>query len=235
MTPTPENFLADARNDPALAAFVRQTGPCRLPRRRPQGAQEKTHEAASDDALDPYVSLVRAVAGQQLHEKAAARIYERLCALNVSALNGNGEIAGASLTVPPAPRTLLALGEEPLRACGLSRAKTAAVLGLARARLEGVVPDLAEAHALDDAALIARLTALRGIGPWTVEMFLIFTLGRPDVMPAGDYGVQEGWRRIQGAQTRLTPARLLEATARFSPYRSALAWYCWRAKERLPP
>ncbi|WP_231118991.1 DNA-3-methyladenine glycosylase family protein [Oecophyllibacter saccharovorans] len=222
----PPSFLADE----ALVAFCRTIGPCTLQLATPEaGAGE------SQPGSDPYRALIRAVAGQQLHEKAARQIYGRLCALQEEPRPDANANADSVPHLPPPPERLLALGEEPLRRCGLSRAKTTAVLGLAQARLEGVVPDLQEARALSDQELLERLTPLRGIGRWTVEMLLIFNLGRPDVMPVDDLGVQEGWRRIHREEKRLTPARLRQATLAFAPHRTTLAWYCWRAKERLAP
>ncbi|GAN92560.1 DNA-3-methyladenine glycosylase [Gluconobacter thailandicus F149-1 = NBRC 100600] len=103
--------------------------------------------------------------------------------------------------------------------------------GVAQARLEGLVPTRLEAERLDDEDLIQRLITLRGVGRWTVEMILMFTLGRPDVMPVDDFGVREGWRRIKRLETAPRPKDLKTETLRFSPHRSALAWYCWRVAE----
>lgn len=200
----PESF----QQMPALWHFCQQIGPCPL----------RYHPSPKSD---PYAALVRAVVGQQLHEKAARQIYARLCALGT-----DGQL--------PIPEHMRLLDRAVLRACGLSAAKADTVPRLAQARLDGLLPSLQEAQNMEDTALITRLTTIKGIGRWTVEMMLIFTLGRPDVLPAGDLGVQEGWRRLQGAAKRLTAAKLLSETATFSPHRSQLTWYCWQAKEKLP-
>lgn len=201
--------------DADLAAFIATVGPCRL------------HEQAAPDpqTVDPYASLIKAVTGQQLHNAAARTIFRRLCALGADH-NENGP--------PPAPQELLALDDATLRRCGLSATKAASLRAIARGRLDGLVPSLAEARQLDDATLIKQLTALRGVGQWTVEMLLIFHLNRPDVLPAGDLGVQEGWKRLKKLPVRPTPRQLRDATMGFSPHRSTLAWYCWQAKARLP-
>lgn len=201
-------------SDPGLAAAMARIGPCTL---------------RGDDGQEPYDALLRAIAGQQLHGVAARKIFGRLCVLGEQ-----GTVDGA----PPAPGRLLELSEESLRACGLSGNKLLAMRGVAQARLDGTVPSRAEARSMTDEELIARLVTLRGIGRWTVEMLLMFTLNRPDVMPVDDFGVREGWRRLRGMELPPKPKALKEETARFSPYRSTLAWYCWRVAEegrkRLP-
>jgi len=126
---------------------------------------------------------------------------------------------------------LLAFPEDTLRACGLSASKQIAMRGVAQARLEGLVPTRLEAETLGDEDLIQRLVTLRGVGRWTVEMLLMFTLGRPDVMPVDDFGVREGWRRIKKMETAPKSKNLKNETLCFSPHRSALAWYCWRVAE----
>ena len=211
MLSLPACFTQDAD----LAAFITTIGPCRLSGQITPDSQTR----------EPYASLIKAVTGQQLHNAAARTIFGRLCALGPDR-HENGP--------PPAPQELLALDDDTLRSCGLSAAKIASLRAIAQGRLDGLVPSLAEAHQLDDATLIKRLTTLRGVGPWTVEMLLIFHLGRPDVLPAGDLGVQEGWRRLKKLPLRPTPRQLREATAGFSPHRSTLTWYCWQAKEHLP-
>ncbi|MBA5726160.1 DNA-3-methyladenine glycosylase family protein [Bombella favorum] len=211
MVSLPACFIQDA----ALSRFIAEIGPCLL------------HKQAAPDpqVQSPYASLIKAVTGQQLHNAAARTIFRRLCALGPDHKEDGP---------PPPPEAILALEDDTLRRCGLSAAKIASLRAIARGRLEGLVPSLAEAHQLDDATLIKRLTSLRGVGQWTVEMLLIFHLGRQDVMPAGDLGVQEGWKRLKKLPARPTPRQLHEATIRFSPHRSALAWYCWQAKAHLP-
>ena len=133
--------------------------------------------------------------------------------------------------VYPAPAPLLALDDAALRACGFSAGKTAALRDLAQKRLAGIVPSRAAATRLSDAALIERLSAVRGVGRWTVEMLLIFTLGRPDVLPVDDFGVREGYRRINGLPAQPKPRALGELGTAWAPYRSTAAWYLWRAAD----
>ncbi len=189
--------------DPALAALVGRIGPCRL-------AVERRRE--------PFEALVRAIAHQQLHGRAAEAILGRMLALH----------PGDAF---PAPERLLATDPDALRGCGFSAAKIAAIRDIAHGALGGAVPTRRAATRLSDEALIERLTALRGVGRWTVEMLLIFTLGRPDVLPVDDFGVREGWRRIQGLATQPRPAELARLGLAFAPHRSAAAWYLWRAAD----
>ncbi|MBB2205406.1 DNA-3-methyladenine glycosylase family protein [Gluconacetobacter takamatsuzukensis] len=188
--------------DPDLAALVARIGPCGL-------------RVEADRS--PYEALVNAIAHQQLHGRAALAILGRLVAL-----------AGGSF---PTPEALLALSEADLRGCGLSGTKIRAIQGVAQARLDGLVPSRQDAASMTDEDLIARLTALRGVGRWTVEMLLIFSLGRPDVMPVDDFGVREGWRAIKRLDTQPRPAALAAIARDWSPHRSAAAWYLWRAAE----
>lgn len=213
---SPPTLPACFEQDRALAAFIAQIGPCRL--------AEQTRP--DPQTQDPYASLIKAVTGQQLHNAAARTIFGRLCTLGPQR-DKNGP--------PPTPEILLALDDATLRQCGLSGAKIASLRAIAQGRLDGIVPSLTEAHKMDDETLITQLTTLRGVGRWTAEMMLMFHLRRPDILPAGDLGVQEGWRRLQRQPKRLTPKALKAATLAFSPHRSTLAWYCWQAKERLPP
>lgn len=187
-----------AAADPALGALIEAAGPCTLVPR--------------DDA--PFPALLRAVVYQQLSGKAAATILGRVLALF------DGEA--------PAPAAFLAVPEDALRAAGLSRAKTAAVRDLALKAETGTLPSLDEVRALDDAEVIQRLTEVRGVGPWTVEMYLLFGLGRPDVWPVTDLGVQEGYRLTFGGE-RPSPAALAHHGERWRPRRSVAAWYLWRA------
>ncbi len=192
-----------ARADPELAALIRAVGPCLL---RIEGEPE------------PFESLVRAIAHQQLHARAAEAILGRMLALSP-----DGGF--------PAPATLLAYTDAVLRGCGFSGSKSAALRAVCRGALDGVVPTRAQARRLSDAALIERLVTLRGIGRWTVEMLLIFSLGRKDVMPVDDFGVREGYRRIKRLPVQPTPKALGASTAGWSPYRSVGAWYLWRAAD----
>lgn len=175
------------------------------------------HEAKP--ARAPYEALVRAIAYQQLHAKAGDAILGRLLAL----------YPGAPF---PTPEQLLATDPESQRACGFSAAKLATIRGIARAAMEGVVPDLEEARRLSDAALMERLVSLRGVGRWTVEMFLIYSLERSDILPVDDFGVREGYARLKGMEKAPTPRRMREIGEAWSPYRTVAAWYLWRLPAR---
>jgi 3-methyladenine DNA glycosylase/8-oxoguanine DNA glycosylase len=131
----------------------------------------------------------------------------------------------------PRPEEILALPEEALRGAGLSRAKTAAICDLARKAVDGHLPSLEEAHTLDDATLTARLTQVRGIGPWTVEMLLIFRLGRPDVLPVTDYGIRKAFMQVYGLSDLPTVPQLRTHGERWRPFRSVASWYLWRVAD----
>lgn len=165
---------------------------------------------------EPYEALVRAIAYQQLHARAAEAILGRLLALFPE---------GAF----PSPKQLLAVTPEAMRACGLSASKIATVHGIAQARAEGVVPSREEALHMSDAALVERLVALHGVGRWTVEMLLIYSLERSDILPVDDFGVREGYRRMKGLDKAPTPAQMRVLGGAWSPYRTVAAWYLWRA------
>ena len=118
-----------------------------------------------------------------------------------------------------------------LRGAGLSAAKTAALKDLARKTLDGTVPPLARVRRLSDAEIVERLTAVRGIGPWTAEMMLIFRLGRSDVLPVADLGVRKGFMLTYGLDDLPTPEQMIEHAERWRPYRTVGSWYMWRALE----
>jgi 3-methyladenine DNA glycosylase/8-oxoguanine DNA glycosylase len=162
--------------------------------------------------------LARSIVYQQLTGRAAATILGRV----------TGLFAPKRF---PTPRDLLEISPERLRAAGLSTAKTAALRDLAARTLDGTVPSLARVRRMKDEEIIARLTAVRGIGRWTVEMFLIFKLGRPDVFPVGDLGVRKGFARTFGKRKLPDPAILTRRGERWRPYRSVASWYLWRALE----
>ncbi|MCW8129678.1 MAG: DNA-3-methyladenine glycosylase 2 family protein [Planctomycetota bacterium] len=170
--------------------------------------------------LTPFQSLVRAIAHQQLNGTAAETILGRFRAL----------FPGRSF---PKPDAVLAASETSLRSAGFSRAKVAAIRDLARKTLEGVVPGARAIERLDDEAIVERLTAVRGVGRWTVEMLLIFKLGRADVLPADDFGVRNGFRIAYRLKDLPKPKALREHGERWRPYRSAAAWYLWRAADGL--
>jgi 3-methyladenine DNA glycosylase/8-oxoguanine DNA glycosylase len=150
---------------------------------------------------------------QQLAGRAAAAIHARFV-----------DVLGGKVT----PQAVLAASPETLRAAGLSGNKAAAVLDLAIKSTDGTVP-LGDLSELDDEDIITRLSSVRGIGRWTAEMFLMFELRRPDVWPVDDYGVRNGWTLIHALPGLIKPAELRQAGDVFRPYRSVVAWYCWRA------
>jgi len=172
-----------------------------------------------DELLHPYEALLEAITHQSISGKAAATIFAR-----IKALGSNGRV--------PTPNEILKLRNPALRKAGLSGAKILAVKDLARKTLEGVVPTLEEARKLSDEELVKRLTSVRGIGAWTVEMFLIFRLGRPDVLPIHDLGVQKGWSITYGKKHKPKPKELLAFGERWRPYRTVASWYMWRACQR---
>jgi DNA-3-methyladenine glycosylase II len=189
--------------DRTLGQLIRKVGPCRL---KPKSRRS------------PFETLVQSVTYQQLNGTAAATILGR-----VKALYPDRRF--------PTPEDLLNTPDERLRGAGLSRAKTAAIKDIAAKTLAGVVPTSREIIAMTDAEIVERLTALRGVGPWTVEMLLIFTLGRPDVLPVTDYGVRKGFALTYGWKELPRPKELLEFGERWRPHRTTAAWYFWRALE----
>jgi 3-methyladenine DNA glycosylase/8-oxoguanine DNA glycosylase len=191
------------RADPKLARVIATVGPCRL---------EFTPLSS------PFHSLMRAITYQQLSGKAAATIHGRVVALFP-------EDPG------PHPEALLELPDTALRGAGLSRNKLLALKDLAARTLDGTVPDSKGLKRLPDAEVIERLTQVRGVGRWTVEMLLIFTLGRPDVLPVTDLGIRKGFQRAYGMK-RLPAYSTLERAGRaWAPYRSIASWYLWRAAD----
>ncbi len=199
MNPTALQHLQKA--DRVLARLIKQVGPCPLAPRR---------------GVQPWQALVRSVAYQQLNGTAAQTIFNRFLALFPD-------------TKFPTPEQIVAAPDERLRSAGLSRAKTAAIKDIAAKTLAGVVADRRALGRLSDAEIVARLTKIRGVGPWTVEMLLMFTLGRPDVLPATDYGVRSGFAIVYGLKELPAPKEILAHGERWRPYRSVAAWYMWRA------
>jgi DNA-3-methyladenine glycosylase II len=171
-------------------------------------------------ARDPYRALVRAVTFQQLSGKAAATIHGRLLALFEDKEH-------------PDPEDVLAIEETKLRAAGLSRQKIAAIRDISQKRIEGVIPEAKALSKLSDDEIIERLTAARGVGRWTVEMYLMFTLGRPDVLPVDDLGVRKGAEKLY--RRSFTPKELAAYGERWAPHRSAAAWHLWRIADTLTP
>jgi DNA-3-methyladenine glycosylase II len=204
-------------NDTKLGALIDRAGPFTL---------------RLDPLPSPFESLLESILYQQLHGKAAATIHRRV-----------REYFGGD----PAPQLLLDTPDEPLRAAGVSGNKIKALRDLAARTLDGTVPTPAAIKKMTDSEIVERLTAVRGIGPWTVEMLLIFRLGRPDVLPVSDYGVRKGFaltfqrlpktRALEAADLP-KPEVLLKRGKRWAPYRSVASWYLWRAcdlaKDKAP-
>jgi DNA-3-methyladenine glycosylase II len=172
----------------------------------------------------PFEALLEAIIYQQLHGAAAGTILRRL-------LNLFGDLH-------PAPEHLLAMPDDQLRSAGVSRGKTLALRDLAAKTLDGTVPTLARIRRMSDEEIIEHLTQVRGIGPWTVEMLLIFRLGRPDILPVSDYGVRKGfaltYRRIPRNRPFSNdllpkPEEMLRRAEKWRPWRSVASWYLWRA------
>lgn len=166
---------------------------------------------------DGFAALVRSIMYQQLAGRAAAAIHGRFLSLFADGLS---------------PASVLALPEGAMRTAGVSGAKSAAILDLARRVADGTVP-LADVDSLPDDELVARLVQVRGIGRWTAEMFLIFQLRRLDVWPADDLGVRKGWTLVHRLKKPITVRELQEEGERFRPYRTIAAWYCWRGVESI--
>ena len=190
-----------SRADKTLARLIVRVGPCDLKPR-------KTHS--------PFQALVSSVVYQQLNGSAAETILRRVLAL----------YPGKKF---PLPEDFLGTPDDPLRAAGLSRAKLAAIKDISAKTLNGVVPTAAAIRKLEDEEIVERLTTIRGVGPWTVEMLLMFTLGRPDVLPATDYGVRQGFALTYRKKELPAPRDLLAHGECWRPHRTIAAWYMWRA------
>ena len=196
-----------AAKDPQLAPLIKETQEFRI---------------ETDGSESPYEVLLKAIAYQSISGKAAATIFGR-----VKALGSNSRA--------PSPEEMLKLRKPILRKAGLSGAKILAMKDLAKKTIEGIVPSLEEANKLSDEELVKRLVSVRGIGAWTVEMFLIFRLGRPDVLPIHDLGVRKGWSITYGKKHMPKPKELLAFGERWRPYRTVASWYMWRACQRAGP
>ena len=168
----------------------------------------------------PFESLARNIIYQQLNGTAAAAIHARVLAL----------FGGRRLR----PKDILEAPEENLRSAGLSRNKLEALRDLAAKTLDGTVPTLTRLKRMTDEDIIETLTRVRGIGRWTVEMLLMSRLGRPDVLPVGDFGVRKGFSILYRTETLPTPKELARYGERWRPYRTVASWYMWRVVE-LPP
>ena len=192
-----------ARTDAVMAGLVAAAGPYRL-------------ETELEWTL--FRALARAISHQQLHANAANAILKRFIASC-----GSGDF--------PTPEEVLAAPQRKMRAAGFSLAKIAALKDLAQKTLEGVVPERASLGEITDDEIIERITQVRGIGRWTVEMMLMFQLGRPDVFPVDDFGVRNGFRLAYGLRKMPPPRALMAYGERWRPHRTAAAWYLWRAIE----
>jgi DNA-3-methyladenine glycosylase II len=202
-----KNFDAKAavrhlcKADKRLAKLIEQAGP---------------FPVIHDSSRTPFMALVRSVAYQQLTGKAAATILKRVLAL----------FPGKNF---PSPEDISAIPAEKLRAAGLSWSKVAAIKDIAAKTIEGIVPTSRQIKKLADDEIMERLCQVRGVGPWTVEMFLMFTLGRADILPCGDYGVRKGFAIHYKRKDLPTPKELLAIGEKWRPYRSVASWYMWRA------
>ena len=193
-----------SERDEALKALIAETAPFQI-------------DVA--DAQSPYEVLLESIVYQSISGKAAATIFGR-----IKGLSATGGV--------PTPEEILKLRKPVLRKAGLSGAKVEAMRDLAQKALDGVVPSHDEAVKMSDEELVERLVSVRGIGAWTVEMFLIFRLGRPDVLPIHDLGVKKGWSVAYGKKYMPKPQELLRFGERWRPYRTVASWYMWRAFER---
>jgi DNA-3-methyladenine glycosylase II len=221
MTPAPRYDVADAvrllrTRDPVLDALVAHVGACPLAPR----------------PGEPYAHLIRSITAQQVSTAAARTIHARL----IDLLAAHGD--------PDDPRTLASLDADTLRTAGVSRSKAASMHDLAAKSLDGIIPSRAQMDPLDDAEIVERLTQVRGIGVWTAQMLLLFTLHRPDVLPLGDLAVRQGFALVYGGPDAgeargWTTDRALKATltehaaSQWAPFRSVGSWYLWRGYEAV--
>ncbi|MBK9260055.1 MAG: DNA-3-methyladenine glycosylase 2 family protein [Polyangiaceae bacterium] len=194
--------------DDRLAEVIAEVGACRL----------RVHTNGNADAHEFFEALVESIVSQQLSTKAADTIYARVLAL------GGGKL------LPPSE--LGAVPEETLRKAGLSGQKVRYVQDLCTKVGDGSVV-LTDLEKLGDEEVIQRLRLVKGIGRWTAEMFLMFRLGRPDVLPVQDLGIQQGMRKLYKMRTDPTPDRMVKVAKKWRPYRSVACWYLWRVHEKV--
>lgn len=192
-------------SDPRLAEVIRRAVPFSLKPKRMQS---------------PFEALARAIVYQQLSGKAAATIFGRV-----------QDLVGKKLD----PHIVLQTDEDELRACGMSRPKVRYLKDLAGRTLDGTVPTLRQLRKMDDEEIVTRLTEVKGVGRWTVEMLLIFRLGRPDVFPVDDLGVRKGFQLTYKTRELPTPKQMHRRAKNWRPYRSVASWYLWRATETQTP
>jgi len=196
---TPEQYLS--RTDPRMAALI---------------ARSVRYNVKPGRLVRPFDALAESIAYQQLSGKAAATIWKR-----VRALYPRKKYLD--------PQSVLETRDEKLRAAGLSRNKIAAIKDLAAKTIDGTVPSARALAKMSDDEIVARLITVRGIGRWTVEMLLLFDLGRPDVWPVDDYGVRKGFAKTFGKRKLPKPKQLMKFGEKWRPHRSVAAWYFWRA------
>ena len=182
-------------------------------------ARSRHYNIAPSLAIRPFDALAESIAYQQLSGKAAATIWARVRALYPKKKYLD-------------PKLVLATPDRKLRAAGLSRSKVTALKDLAAKTIDGTVPTARALAKMTDEEIIERLVSVRGIGRWTAEMLLLFDLGRPDVWPAADYGVQKGLAKTFGKRKLPTPKQMIKLGKKFQPYRSVAAWYFWRALDK---
>jgi len=192
-----------SKRDPVLRRLIREHGKCDL---------------TPEKRRSPFQSLVQAVAHQQLNGKAANNILARFKNL----------FPGRKF---PRPEDLAEVTDQQIRACGFSFAKIKSIRDIAEKTLSGVVPSSRQIVNLPDDEIIARLTEVRGVGRWTVEMLLIFQLGRPDVLPVGDFGVRTGYRVAYKKRDMPKPKALLAFGEKWKPHRTTAAWFLWCAAD----
>jgi 3-methyladenine DNA glycosylase/8-oxoguanine DNA glycosylase len=190
-----------SKKDKKLAKLIAKVGPFNL---------------EPEPFNDTFEHLLESIVYQQLTGKAAATIYTR-----VKGLFGSDK--------HPSPQQIIKCSIEELRSAGLSNSKALAIKDLADKTHQGHIPTLAELHLLSDDEIIEKLTTVRGIGPWTVHMLLIFGMLRPDVLPATDYGVRKGFALTYGKEDLPTTKELVSHAECWRPYRSVASWYMWRA------
>ena len=193
------------KTDPDLAKVIRRIG---------------TYELVPDKTRTIYATLVRSIVYQQLTGKVAAIIFGRFLEL----------FPGRKF---PEPEKVLRKPFEKLRGVGLSNQKAGYIQNIAQAAKDGIVPDSRQANLMSDDELVDRLTSIKGVGRWTVEMLLIFRLGRPDVLPGTDYGIQKGFALAKGLAELPKPKELLAAGECWAPYRTVAAWYLWRTADTV--
>jgi DNA-3-methyladenine glycosylase II len=196
-----------ARTDKRLAALM---------------TMSRRYDLVPQNGVRPFDALAESIAYQQLSGKAAASIWKR-----VRALFPKRKFLD--------PKLVLETPEEKFRAAGLSRSKVAALKDLAAKTLDRTVPTTRQMAKMTDEEIIERLIQVRGIGRWTAEMLLLFELGRPDVWPVHDYGMRKGFAKIFGKRKLPTPKQMLREGEKWRPYRSVVAWYCWRALDKPAP